>query len=239
MKTLTQILGTGIAIGILALNPGCTKEEEIYPDYSEPNTQQNTATNNQDSINSEIPYYPTTLARNGDLLSSTNDAFFNTNYIGLANFGMYPVSIYDPDWLIGQNGFELYEGHAGGIGDTFQVLSKQQGIYACWAYGGLDNIVLFGNWKGKVYEGDIRLGDSKNKFLAAFPNARVTDAEPYYDQDFLDKYVRENLVSLSTSFLAREYPQEDIRLRIYYDLIADIGNSQIMSIRIARRFENF
>lgn len=163
---VSAVAAAGLACGIA----GC----ELYDD-NKPSEQPK-------------PYYPADTAKSGDLLCSTNDAFFSKNYVGIANFPIYPRDVFDATWLVGNNGFQVFQGHNGGYGDTFQIVSRDAGIYMCWAYGDICNISLFGNWAGKVYEGDIRLGDPIEKFLQAYPNSRKENPDSRYPSSFYSQY---------------------------------------------------
>ncbi len=187
MKNLKQILARTLVLGTLAAGiSGC----ELYPEEKSSSQKQAPA----------VPYYPTDIASNGDNLCSTNDAFFSQDYVGIANFPLYPNSPYDADWLAGNNGFQIFQGHAGGYGDTFEVVSKDSGIYMAWAYGDISDIVLFGNWKGKVHEGDIHLGDSIDKFLQAYPDSTRQNPNSRYPSSVFKQFVGGSKESWETAF---------------------------------------
>jgi hypothetical protein len=219
-----------VSSGLIGI--GCNDQDGIpAPDYTSSLPTNSTSNLN----NSSFPYWPTQIARQGDLLSAQDDIFFSTNYVGIGKFEMYPETLYDPRWLVGQNGFDYYEGHRGGYGDTFEILSKQQGIYGRWAYGGFDELVAFGNWQGKIHETGIRLGDSTARFLEAYPDAR--QVERGVDDRFLEENVGENLQHLAVDWTERYYPE--YRFKALDSLIADIGNGQIRAISIGTRIENY
>ncbi len=76
----------------------------------------------------------------------------------------------DPYWLTNQN-FSVYNGHKGGTGDTLQLVNYGEGIYVSSSYSTLDEISVFGNWRGVVEPSGIMLGDSAQTFWGVYPQS--------------------------------------------------------------------
>ncbi len=77
----------------------------------------------------------------------------------------------DDVYTLEVQGFEIYGGHAGGIGDTLQWTGCGGGIHLTWAFDNLMSVKLTQGWIGETSRG-ITLGDSRADFLAAYPEAR-------------------------------------------------------------------
>ncbi len=72
--------------------------------------------------------------------------------------------------LMESRGFAIYEGHAGGYGDTLEWVGCEGGVRLVWAYNGLRDIYLSEGWQGSTDKG-IEIGDSLDDVRSAYPNA--------------------------------------------------------------------
>ena len=119
------------------------------------------------------------LAVNGQYPTATSNLYFAKafdgygDYVGLAGF---PIDRPDAGWLGNSPGFEFYQGHQGGYGDTLEVVSYSNGIYLHWAYNKLWGIGLFEGWQGQIIIEKnqltgIHLGSNASDFVKRFPNA--------------------------------------------------------------------
>lgn len=129
------------------------------------------------------PYPP--LAYEGQYPTTTSNLYFAKpynsydEYVGLPGF---PLHRADAHWLGNMSGFEFYQSHQGGYGDTLEVVSYENGIYFCWAYNLLMEVSLFEGWQGQVEEEKnqltgIRLGSTAGDFLAKYPSATVGELQ--------------------------------------------------------------
>ena len=74
-------------------------------------------------------------------------------------------------------GWKIHNGHAGGVGDTYQVRSEECGTSVVfeWAYGGFASFYLGNGWTGSTKEG-IKLGDDLDTFLSVYPEFEVSSS---------------------------------------------------------------
>jgi hypothetical protein len=126
-----------------------------------------------------VPVYPYPPISSSVAPKATDNLYFAKPvdgfkaYVGLPGF---PLDRYDARWLGNAPGFEFYEGHHGGTGDTLEVLSVANGMYFHWAYNILMYTACFENWQGqvelehKVLTG-IRIGSTAADFMNKFPTA--------------------------------------------------------------------
>jgi len=127
------------------------------------------------STTSELPEPEPIDMRKFEKPSRTGTAFFGQEYVGL---GEVNLGVQDMPYLAHWPTFSIYNGHAGGIGDTFEVISTEYGMYFRFAYDSLFDIKLSGNWQGTIAENGLKLGDSIEKFLTAYPQAKQSKANP-------------------------------------------------------------
>ena len=102
-------------------------------------------------------------AKGGECLSCS--AAVDSGGIGGIRLGMP-----DANWLVKDCGFAIYEGHAGGIGNTLEMTGCGAGIYLHWRHNALAQIDLETGWSGQTDRG-IRLGATLQEVRAAYPRA--------------------------------------------------------------------
>lgn len=120
-------------------------------------------------------------ARWGDNLRAIDNLYFNQD---CASIGSYRVDMNDAAWLVESPGFEYYERHRGGYGDTLEIINNEAGIYLKWAYNRLYAINVFEGWQGEIAETGIKLGSTLEEFLTAYPTAIPYDCRPFCDSEF-------------------------------------------------------
>jgi len=164
MKTLKQIIaGTLVAGGLAAGISGC----ELYPEEPESRCVN---VNPPLASDSQYPFATNNLIFRE---SYTDRKCFQSGYIGLPGF---PLKRGDARNLGNMPGFEFFENHRGGYGDTLEVVSYSNGMYFHWSYASLTHIGLFEGWQGQIEEekGEltgIRIGSTADEFRARYPNA--------------------------------------------------------------------
>ncbi len=65
-------------------------------------------------------------------------------------------------------GWGIYQGHQGGIGDTLEISSCNDGLVLVWAYGYFSHISVSEGWTGKT-DTDLAIGTSYDVFIATYP----------------------------------------------------------------------
>ncbi len=73
-------------------------------------------------------------------------------------------------------GWEIFGGHAGGIGDTYEVFSCEGGVKFAWAYGQFSYFRVSEGWTGSTLEG-IKIGDNLDTVLDTYPDMEVTSPD--------------------------------------------------------------
>lgn len=72
-----------------------------------------------------------------------------------------------------------YENHRGHEGDTRQMVGNNDSIWMYWSYGTMKFIAVRHGWTGVTNRG-IRIGDTREAFLAAYPEAIHLSQNPDY-----------------------------------------------------------
>jgi len=73
-------------------------------------------------------------------------------------------------------GWSIFEGHAGGIGDTLEIASCDDGLVLRWAYESFTSIQLSQGWTGTTNT-QIVIGSSYQDFVQAYPDYDSTSTE--------------------------------------------------------------
>ncbi len=115
-------------------------------------------------------------ARPSDNLRAIDNLYFNED---CASIGSYRINMHDAYWLAESPGFEYYEGHRGGSGDTLEIINWEAGIYLKWAYNRLYAVNVWEGWRGEIAETGIHLGSTLEEFMAAYPAAVPYDCRPF------------------------------------------------------------
>lgn len=100
-------------------------------------------------------------------------------------------------------GWEVWNEHEGGYGDTYQVSKFGGGLIFIWAWNNFSGFIASKGWEGKTEEG-IKLGDSIGTFLDTYPyfsECSSCDNGYYYD-------------NRTNTFLYRDIKPEDLVIKI-------------------------
>lgn len=102
-------------------------------------------------------------------------------YIGLAGF---PLGIDDKYWLGTSPGYQFYDGHMGGFGDSLEIISETNGIYMMWAFDSLILAEVFEGWQGQIMTSPtqktgIKLGSTIASFKSVFPDTVLAGTNEY------------------------------------------------------------
>ncbi len=73
-------------------------------------------------------------------------------------------------------GWSIFEGHAGGTGDTLQISSCDDGVVLIWAYEWFTSIHVSQGWTGTTST-QIAIGSSYQDFVQAYPDYDSTSTE--------------------------------------------------------------
>lgn len=161
-------------------------------------------------------------ARPSDNLRAIDNLYFNED---CASIGSYRIDMHDADWLVEHPGFEYYEGHRGGSGDTLEIINREAGIYLQWASNRLQSIDVFEGWPGEITGTGIKLGSTLEEFLTAYPVAIPYDCRPFCD-DSLNLYALE-IYKSSCEEININNPRSFDRGRNHgYQLSADLDQYQ-------------
>jgi len=125
------------------------------------------------SITQEPPRWE--FPERGEYLTTQDNIKFGKKGVGLGKFAM---EMSDKKWLAESPDFDIYEGHAGGYGDTLQIKSARFGIFLEWAYNELMIITLTRGWHGRVAETGIKLGDPIESFISAYTDVERSSQNP-------------------------------------------------------------
>jgi hypothetical protein len=84
--------------------------------------------------------------------------------------------------------FAIYNGHAGGYGDTLQIVGCGNSFYLVWAYDSLQIISLGLGWYGTTDRG-ARIGNTLAEVRAAYPDGQECDpGNSYYLTAYCVRY---------------------------------------------------
>ncbi len=82
-----------------------------------------------------------------------------------------------PPWT-NNCGWKIYGTETGGTGNTYAVyLPPDTALIFRWAWQSLTQFVLSSKWRGQTSKG-IRMGDTRSKFLSAYPYFKVNSSNP-------------------------------------------------------------
>jgi hypothetical protein len=76
-------------------------------------------------------------------------------------------------------GWIIYDNHAGGYGDTYQVIPADTSMRFIWAYNKFHEIELFPKWVGSTEHG-AKMGDTLSVFLQKEPGFFITGDSAVY-----------------------------------------------------------
>ena len=100
----------------------------------------------------------------------------NHCYMGFPNL---LIDYRDCAWLKSMPGFSIYQKHNGGIGDTLEIINRDNGMFFMWIGNSLNMISMFDGWKGQIELDNkatgIKIGGSVNAFLSIYPHAVKRD----------------------------------------------------------------
>jgi len=88
--------------------------------------------------------------------------------------GCYKLEIADRNNPVLGCNFQYYDGHAGGAGDTLEMLGCGGYAYMKWAYNALQEVAVRQGWQGQTDLG-LTIGDSLEKLQTWYPEARRRD----------------------------------------------------------------
>ena len=146
--------------------------------------------------------YPPDLGLYGSAPDTSSDLYViapgkieEKPYIAKVGMKVAVLGVQDRIYL-SNYGFQIYNGHAGGYGDTLEMFNSSCGIYLYWAGDSLQNISLLEGWQGQIMAGinqptGIRLGGSASDFLAKFPQANVAEGNGYGGKSYCALFERE------------------------------------------------
>jgi len=136
--------------------------------------------------------------------------------------GNFPLGMGDDTSLIGTNGFDYCGDERGGAGHTLQLISYQIGVHLTWAWGALNTIEVFVPWNGRIESTDIRLGDTLDKFLAAYPNA-IQSYSPFFSVDASEPFWH-------TTIYIRDYQGSYGNSTIYHCLTIELNSDNTIKM---------
>ncbi len=93
---------------------------------------------------------------------------------GAKGLGLYTLGIPDTDIATAICGFDYYQGHAGGYGDTLELIGCNDQVWMEWSYGKLGTIAVNSGFSGPT-EAGVRMGDSLDALIAAYPSAHQVE----------------------------------------------------------------
>lgn len=104
----------------------------------------------------------------------TPDGYGQWRFNNTGPDGTYTLYNTDPNFvrIIGDCGWTIYNHHDGGIGDTYEVTSCNQGVILKWAYKVFREATVQEGWYGCTDKG-IRIGDSFTTVYEAYPNLKL------------------------------------------------------------------
>ncbi|MFA5186001.1 MAG: hypothetical protein WC551_05920 [Patescibacteria group bacterium] len=73
-------------------------------------------------------------------------------------------------------GWSIHDGHNGGIGDTLEIASCDNGIVLTWAYNRFFSIALSSGWAGKTSSGVVN-GSGYLDFIQAYPGYQASSTQ--------------------------------------------------------------
>ncbi|MFA6446906.1 MAG: hypothetical protein WCW31_01455 [Patescibacteria group bacterium] len=113
-----------------------------------------------------------------DLLTWDTDKPDNSTF-GVLSTGSPVSDTYAIQILSTCTGWDYFEGHKGGTGDTLEITSCNKGIVLIWAYNMFMRIQLSQGWTGTTSE-KIAIGSTYQDFIQAYPGclAYPSDASP-------------------------------------------------------------
>ena len=106
------------------------------------------------------------------VLYTMRDVCYEEQY-GASRIGLdcYKVGIGDRHYAVSDCDFEYHEGHAGGAGETLEIVGCGDAVYMQWAFGRLQSISVRAGWEGETGRG-LGIGDSIEVFQQLYPEAR-------------------------------------------------------------------
>jgi exo-beta-1,3-glucanase (GH17 family) len=92
---------------------------------------------------------------------------------GVTRLGLdhFKLGLADRHFPVRSCGFGYHEGHAGGSGDTLELLGCDDSVYFFWAFSQLQEVAVRQGWQGRTDQG-LRIGDSVETLLRLYPKAR-------------------------------------------------------------------
>jgi hypothetical protein len=77
-------------------------------------------------------------------------------------------------------GWQIYQGHAGGIGNTYEVTSCHTSVVLIWMNGVFSAMELNENWEGSLNDsrGSIKMGCTLKDFLKIYPEFKAYPQDP-------------------------------------------------------------
>ena len=149
----------------------------------------------------------------GDLVEVDDDydiiCLYCDDTISWNSYGKAKLDKYKPDrraWdLVDYCGWEVYQGHRGGVGDTLEVYNcgdgQTTGVRLVWAWNTFSRYYVYNGWTGATKKG-IGIGASLDDYLTMYPNFyfdRGYNNIDFYEQDdprVVAKFEDEKLVEL-------------------------------------------
>jgi hypothetical protein len=128
--------------------------------------------------------------------TATSDLYFipwqnvgSTTYFAWVGLEGFRLDRTDAQWLGSSPGYQFYNNHMGGIGNTLEVVSYSNGIYMQWAYNMLWTLSLFNGWQGQIMTRNdqptsIRLSSTAIDFLDKFPTAKSDQPNDYSGKSY-------------------------------------------------------
>ncbi len=103
-----------------------------------------------------------------ELLTWDTSKHWNTTYGAVSTNSTWSDS-YARQMLIACDGWSIYDGHDGGIGDTLEIASCNDGVVLVWMGDRFSGFNLSQGWTGKTSTG-IAIGSSYADFIQAYPD---------------------------------------------------------------------
>jgi len=114
-----------------------------------------------------------------DMGPPTSADVVNSAWNSLDGFTLHMAGADDTAWrLVRAHGWSVYEGHAGGQGDTLEIIDPSGGMVLIWASNSFSGFVLGEGWTGQTANG-ARIGTTVDDFRQRHPDFTESGPERF------------------------------------------------------------
>lgn len=109
-----------------------------------------------------------------ELMTWDTTKFDNSSYGQIKTSNAWK-DVYAKQMLIACPGWDYFQGHKGGLGDTLQIASCNDGVVLVWAYEYFTSIKLTQGWTGTTDTG-LAIGTTYADFVQVYPGYNIASS---------------------------------------------------------------